>query len=187
MRVITPGVITPCSSTPAEPTPAVLTPASYLPQRLSEGWQCISTPAGAYATPAELPSTDNTVHWIDAPVPGTVASAWRAAGKLGMESPPAFAFDDHWYRLVLSGQGARRVRLNGLATICEVWLDDTKLLDTDSMFEAHDIDINLDGHATLYLCFRSLTAALGAKRGRARCPDKTNRYQWSSKAKAGGD
>ncbi|WP_174362202.1 glycoside hydrolase family 2 protein [uncultured Caballeronia sp.] len=168
MRVITPGVLTPCSSTPAEPTPAVLTPASYLPQRLSEGWQCISTPAGAYATPAELPSTDNTAHWIDAPVPGTVASAWRAAGKLDMESPPAFAFDDHWYRLVLSGQGARRVRLNGLATICEVWLDDTKLLDTDSMFEAHDIDINLDGHATLYLCFRSLTAALGAKRGRAR-------------------
>jgi beta-mannosidase len=169
MRVVTPGVLTPCSSAPAE-----FTPGAYLPQNLSDGWQCLSTPAGAYATPADLPfpknteNTQNTGTWIDAPVPGTVASAWRAAGKLDMESAPAFAFDDHWYRLVLSGHGARRVRLNGLATICEVWLDHTRLLDTDSMFEAHDIDINLHGQATLYLCFRSLTAALGAKRGRAR-------------------
>ncbi len=158
MRAVTRGVFTPGSPTPG----------AYLPHALSDGWQCASTLAGACATPADLPDTGNTSIWLDAIVPGTVASAWRAAGKLDLESPPAFAFDDHWYRLVLSGNGARRLRLNGLATICEVWLDDTKLLDTDSMFETYDVDINLDGHATLYLCFRSLSAALGARRGRAR-------------------
>lgn len=57
--------------------------------------------------------------------------------------------------------------MHGLATLSEVWLDNTKLLDSDSMFVAHDLDLHLDGHATLYLCFRSLSAALGAHRSRA--------------------
>jgi beta-mannosidase len=139
-------------------------PSAFFPRLLSEGWECLTTRAGAYATPAAL-STDE---WLAAPVPGTVASAWRDAGKLDLESPPTFAFDDHWYRLVLCEKGQRRLRMHGLATLSEVWLDNTKLLDSDSMFVAHDLDLHLDGNATLYLCFRSLSAALAAKRTRAR-------------------
>ncbi|SAL59932.1 glycosyl hydrolase [Caballeronia terrestris] len=134
-------------------------------RQLSSGWQCVSTPSGAFATPAEL---DSASGWIDAPVPGTVASALRAAGKLDESNAPAFAFSDHWYRMRFEANGARKLRLQGLATICEAWLDDRKLLDSDSMFVAHDIDIEVDGHATLCLCFRSLTPALAARRGRAR-------------------
>ena len=145
------------------PAPGV-SPSAYLPRLLSEGWECVTTHAGAYATPAALSAEG----WLAAPVPGTVASAWREAGKLDPDTPPAFAFDDHWYRLVLSEKGLRRLRLHGLATLSEVWLNDTKLLDSDSMFVAHDLDLHLDGNATLYLCFRSLSAALGAKRTRAR-------------------
>jgi hypothetical protein len=61
--------------------------------------------------------------WLAAQVPGTVASARRAAGLLDTANPPPLAFDDHWYRLTLTGTGKRRLRLHGLATLAEVWLD----------------------------------------------------------------
>ena len=77
-------------------------------RQLSSGWQCVSTPSGAFATPAEL---DSASGWIDAPVPGTVASALRAAGKLDESNAPAFAFSDHWYRMRFDANGARKLRL----------------------------------------------------------------------------
>ncbi|ABE30443.1 glycosyl hydrolases 2 family protein [Paraburkholderia xenovorans LB400] len=139
-------------------------PQTLWPQRLDIGWQCVSTPAGACASPADLPAHG----WLAAQVPGTVASARRAAGLLDISQPPPLAFDDHWYRLALEGTGQRRLRLHGLATVAEVWLDGVRLLDSDSMFVTHDLDIELNGNATLALCFRSLTPALAAKRSRAR-------------------
>jgi len=147
-------------------TDAALARASQTlwPQRLDTGWQCVSTAAGACASPADLP-----VHgWLAAQVPGTVAGARRAAGLLDLANPPPLAFDDHWYRLALAGTGKRRLRLHGLATVAEVWLDGVRHLDSDSMFVTHDLDIELNGSATLALCFRSLTPALAAKRSRAR-------------------
>ncbi|MDR5760752.1 glycosyl hydrolase 2 galactose-binding domain-containing protein [Caballeronia sp. LZ035] len=138
---------------------------AHAPRRLADGWQCASTPAGACATPASL---DTLTHWIDAQVPGTVASALRATGVKDEALAQPFAHADHWYRLELSGHGKRRLRFNGLATITEVWLDDDKLLDSDSMFIAHDLDIELSGEHVLHLCFRSIAPALAAKRGRAR-------------------
>jgi beta-mannosidase len=141
-----------------------LTAQSLWPQRLDTGWQCVSTPPGACASPADLP----THGWLAAQVPGTVASARRAAGLLDASHPPPLAFDDHWYRLTLTGTGKRRLRLHGLATLAEVWLDGDRLLCSDSMFIAHDLDIELHGSATLALCFRSLTPALAEKRSRAR-------------------
>ena len=134
------------------------------PQRLDTGWQCVSTAAGACESPGDLPANG----WIAAQVPGTVASARRAADLLDVRHPPPLAFDDHWYRLTLTGTGKRRLRLHGLATLAEVWLDGVKCLDSDSMFVAHDLDIELRGSVMLMLCFRSLTPALAAKRSRAR-------------------
>lgn len=148
------------SVAPPEPTAA----PSLWPQQLDTGWQCVSTVAGACASPADWP----THGWLDAPVPGTVASARQAAGLLDIGHPPSLAYDDHWYRVTLTGIGKRRLRLHGLATIAEVWLDGIKRLDCDSMFIAHDLDIELNGSATLALCFRSLAPALAAKRPRAR-------------------
>jgi beta-mannosidase len=142
---------------------AAASPA-FFPRLLSEGWQCLSTPAGACLTPAAL----HAEGWLAAPVPGTIASAWEAAGKLDLEAPPPFAFEDHWYRLVLREEGARILRLHGLATLSEVWLNDTKLLDSDSMYIAHDVDLQLSGHDTVTLCFRSIKPLLDAKRSRAR-------------------
>ncbi|WP_250535826.1 glycoside hydrolase family 2 protein [Caballeronia sp. AZ10_KS36] len=135
------------------------------PRRLDAGWQCASTPAGAYATPMAL---DACIKWLDAQVPGTVASAHRAAGVDDEALAQPFALSDHWYRLTLHAEGKRRVRFNGLATIAEVWIDDRKLLESDSMFVTSDIDYEFTGTTTLHLCFRSITPALAAKRGRAR-------------------
>ncbi|MFM0071047.1 glycoside hydrolase family 2 protein [Paraburkholderia sediminicola] len=143
---------------------AVAPPQDLWPQPLDTGWQCVSTPAGACASPADLPAQG----WLAAQVPGTVASARRAAGLLDAANPPPLAFDDHWYRFTLTGTGKRRLRLHGLATLAEVWLDGIRRLESDSMFVAHDLDIELHGSATLALCFRSLTPALAAKRTRAR-------------------
>ncbi|WP_322015107.1 glycosyl hydrolase 2 galactose-binding domain-containing protein [Paraburkholderia sp. J12] len=134
------------------------------PHPLTQGWQFVTTPAGTCATPADLPAAG----WGAAEVPGTVASALRAAGRLDTPASAAIAWDDHWYRLALTGHGKERLRLHGLATLAEVWLDDTLLLTSDSMFVAHDVEIELDGTATLALCFRSLAPALAARRSRAR-------------------
>jgi beta-mannosidase len=140
-------------------------PMMHAPLALTSGWQCVSTPAGACETPASL---ESVTQWLDAPVPGTIASALRAAGTKDEALAQPFAQMDHWYCLTLDANGKRRLRFNGLATLSEVWLDDRKLLDSDSMFIAHDVDIELNGAAVLYLCFRSIAPALAAKRGRAR-------------------
>ncbi|HEY1998039.1 MAG TPA: glycoside hydrolase family 2 protein [Paraburkholderia sp.] len=147
-----------------EPRPDDGLERAVWPRPLDTGWQCVSTAAGACASPADWPAEG----WLTAPVPGTVAAAWRAAGRLDADRPPAFAFDDHWYRLTLTGSGAQRLRLHGLATLAEVWLDGVKRLDSDSMFVAHDLTLELDGPATLALCFRSLAPLLAARRSRAR-------------------
>ncbi len=141
-----------------------LAPENIWPQRLDTGWECVSTPAGACASPDDLPADG----WLAAHVPGTVASARRAAGLFDAAHPDPLAFDDHWYRVTLNGSGKRRLRMHGLATIAEVWLDGIKRLESDSMFVTHDLDIELNGSATLALCFRSLAPALAAKRSRAR-------------------
>ncbi len=74
---------------------SALPAATVWPRPLELGWQCLSTSPDACASPADWPADG----WLAAQVPGTVAAAWRAAGRLDADHPPAFAFDDHWYRL----------------------------------------------------------------------------------------
>jgi beta-mannosidase len=149
---------------PAPGAPCESAGQEVWPHRLETGWQCLSTAAGACASPAGWPADG----WLAAQVPGTIAGALRAAGRLDATQPPALALDDHWYRVTLYGHGPQRLRLHGLATLAEVWLDGHKLLESDSMFISHDLDITLTGSATLALCFRSLAPALAARRTRAR-------------------
>ncbi|MEX3999185.1 glycoside hydrolase family 2 protein [Paraburkholderia sp. EG285A] len=138
------------------------------PAPLGGSWRCVSTAAGACASPAALETVVRAEEWLAAEVPGTIASALRASGKLDMARPPPIDTLDHWYRVSLAGHGMRRLRLNGLATLAEVWLNETLLLSSDSMFVAHDIEFELQGAAMLALCFRALEPALAARRARAR-------------------
>ncbi|WP_323122771.1 glycoside hydrolase family 2 protein [Burkholderia alba] len=134
--------------------------------RLGAGWTLCASAAGAVARPSALASTG----WCDAPVPGTVAQALAAAQRFDPAAPYPLGDSDYWYRTALRGAGPRLLRLQGLATIAEVWLDDMLVLRSDSMFVAHEIDVTLTGTSVLYLCFRSLNRHLkeAPPSGRAR-------------------
>ncbi|CAJ8503707.1 beta-mannosidase-like protein [Burkholderia pseudomallei] len=139
------------------------------PDRVARGaaqWTLIATPAGAIARPSEL----GEAGWCAASVPGTVAQALAAARRFDPAHPYPLGDSDYWYRTTLHGAGPRIVRLNGLATIAEVWLDDTLLLCSDNMYVAHDLPVTLGGAHRLALCFRSLDRHLAEHppRGRAR-------------------
>ena len=101
-----------------------------LVQPLSESWQCVRTEAGAFATPDDLPA----LPWIAAPVPGTFASASRAAGEWNGDPPFAAHADDIWYRTSFAGGGDEILHFEGLATIAEVWLNGEPILRSQNMF-----------------------------------------------------
>jgi beta-mannosidase len=123
------------------------------------GWQM------ALAAPGEpMPSGD----WIAAPVPGTAAEALRAAGRWDDSQPTALHDKDVWYRTRFEGTGQRTLRFEGLATVAEVWLNGVKILESDNMFLAHDVEVALAGGNELLIAFRSLDKALEGRKGRAR-------------------
>lgn len=127
-------------------------------------WGFARTDPGAAGVPADLP--DNLT-WHPALVPGTVAGAMRAAGLWDGNPLP---LDDHdfWFRTEFPGTGRDTLRLDGLATIAEVWVNGERLLISESMFLAHRLELATLARNTLHICFRSLSRWLAAKRGRAR-------------------
>ncbi len=130
-------------------------------------WEMIMTAPGACAGPGDL---DRLAGFVPAPAPGTAAGALRAAGRWSDREPTPLHGSDIWYRTPLSGRGREILRFEGLATLCEVWLDGRLLLTSRSMFLAHEIAVDLDGSHTLALAFRSLAQELARphKRGRWR-------------------
>ena len=133
---------------------------------IREGWELAATEAGAVGQPSAL--NGRSLTWYPAPVPGTVAQALRAAGAWHLDLPQALHDRDFWYRTRVEGGGGRALRLHGLATLAEVWLGHDLVLRTASMFEAHEVVMDLDGAVDLALCFRALHPVLAATRGRAR-------------------
>ncbi|MCJ2072354.1 glycoside hydrolase family 2 protein [Methylobacterium sp. J-030] len=137
------------------------------PRDLPGPWRLAVTPPGACAGPGDL---DGVTDWIAAEVPGTAASALRAAGRWSETAPTPIHDRDVWYRTRLAGPGRFRLRFEGLATLGEVWLDGVAILTTRSMFEAHAVEVEVCAESNLALCFRSLRAELDrpSKRGRWR-------------------
>ncbi|THD80564.1 MAG: glycoside hydrolase family 2 protein [Phenylobacterium sp.] len=133
--------------------------------RLAEGWRLSLTPASACATPAEAARLDD---WIAATAPGTVAQALEAAGRWRRDTPLALNDKDAWYRLPLAEAGRRRLRFDGLATTAEVWLDESLVLTSGSMFQPAEAEVEIAPGATLWICFRALAPKLSAKGPRAR-------------------
>jgi beta-mannosidase len=139
---------------------------------LREGWQCCATPAGlhgAAALPPDLP-------WVPADVPGTAAGALRRAGLWSIDGPPRrFDAEDWWFRTefdVPAGIDPAGVALGfeGLATLCDVWLNDVLVLHSENMFLAHRIEGApvRAGCNRLLLRFASLDGALAERRPRPR-------------------
>ncbi|KTS42525.1 beta-mannosidase [Methylobacterium indicum] len=130
-------------------------------------WEMIVTDPGACTNPGAL---DGLAGFIPAPVPGTAAGALRAAGLWSDAAPTPLHGSDVWYRTRIEGRGRETLRFEGLATLCEVWLDGELRLTSRSMFLAHEVSLDLDGSHTLALAFRSLAQDLARphKRGRWR-------------------
>jgi beta-mannosidase len=126
---------------------------------LIDGWQM------ALVAPGEPTPTHG---WIAAPVPGTAAEALRNAGQWDDGHPTPLHDKDIWYRARFDGSGRRLLRFEGLATIAEVWLNGAKILDSDNMFLAHEVAVDLNGDNELLIAFRSLDRALEQRKGRAR-------------------
>jgi beta-mannosidase len=123
------------------------------------GWQM------ALAAPGEpMPEQG----WIAAPVPGTAAEALRAAGRWNDAQPTPLHDKDVWYRARFEGTGRRTLRFEGLATVAEVRLNGARILESDNMFLAHDVEVELAGDNVLLIVFRSLDRALDGRKGRAR-------------------
>ena len=130
--------------------------------RLEGDWTFLETLAGAAAHPGELAEAG---HWLPAPVPGTVATALRAAGRWDETAPPPLHQRDYWYRLHFAGSGRRVLRFNGLATLAEVWLNGARVLVTRHMFVAHQVAVQLRGaDNVLHICFRALHPWLRTQR-----------------------
>jgi beta-mannosidase len=147
-------------------TPPVGRPGiAVISAALDGEWTWAQTAAGAADSPATLPGD---TAWRPAPVPGTVASALRAAGRWDDAAPPPLHVHDHWYRAVFSGHGRKTLRFNGLATVAEIWLNGTLVLSTRHMFAAHEVDVDLMGHNVLHICFRALEPWVRKQRGPVR-------------------
>lgn len=132
---------------------------------LGAGWRVAVTPPGACATPADA---GHLTDWIEARVPGTLAAALAAAGRWRLDAPTFLHDQDAWWRLDLAERGRRRLRFDGIATFAEVWLDDTRVAESASMFQPFETEVEIAPGATLWICCRALAPRLGAKGPRAR-------------------
>ena len=172
------------------PAGAVSAAGGTLPRSavaLSEGWEVAATEPGAWATPpagASLPASGTAAavaacrDWRPAVVPGTVAAS---IGPDELDAHASYDAHDWWYRVSVprstwsAGDGGRpRLRFDGLATLAEVWWNGARVLRSDDMFLAHEVDLTglVEEENELAVVFRSLDAALGARRPRPRWKTK---------------
>lgn len=131
-------------------------------------WSCCAQPAGAITHPEQLPAD---AAWLPAVVPGTVAAALQAAGQWDMNAPRDLDAEDWWFRTTFAApDDTCRLCFDGLATLAEVWLNGRRVLATDNMFRAYQVDVRpvLRAHNELVLGFRALAADLARKRPRPR-------------------
>jgi beta-mannosidase len=145
---------------------------------LTEGWSLCRSKPNEWTTPVDLPDADGGT-WLPAIVPGTIASS---LGAQDLDHHPDYDASDWWYRCSLRARAPERdgdrvrLRLHGLATLCEVWLNGEVVLESSNMFLEHEVDVTDlilagDSHE-LVLVFRSLRQALGQKRPRPRWKTK---------------
>ncbi|MGO9761027.1 MAG: glycoside hydrolase family 2 protein [Solirubrobacteraceae bacterium] len=123
---------------------------------LSTGWQAASSPADLHTDTQRLDS----LSWIPARVPGTAAGALRDAALWRPDEPRDFDEDDWWFRTSFDAEPVApgeevSLRLDGIASVAEVFLNGERILESDSMFAAH----------TVALGARLRSAADGGARG----------------------
>lgn len=144
--------------------------------QFGENWYLIQTSPDLYLNP---PTTHASSDWAAAIVPGTAAQTLLETGQWTVEDPLNFDGLDFWYKKEFELSEDQRqsplfLYLDGLATLCEVWLNGQVILKSDNMFLSHKLDISASAKSTneLYLCFRSLDKAFSQRLPRPRWKTK---------------
>lgn len=139
---------------------------------LAQGWTFAALEPDLACSPSD--AALQAADWIPAQVPGTAAGALRTAGRWSFDSVRDFDAEDGWWRCEFARPGDSTagvwLRLDGLATLAEVWLNSEKILDSNNQFLAHEVEITnlLRAQNLIYLRCASLGSALKAKRARPR-------------------
>jgi len=151
-------------------------------RQLSDGWQAAATPPDLCSDPAEL----DEVGWFPAHVPGTAASALRDAGVWRQGVARDFDAEDWWFRTSFDAPPAAHgeevvLCLDGIATVAEVYLNGQRVLESDSMFARHALDVGalLHGENQLTIRCRALAPLLRERR--------RPRARWRSRLVADGN
>ncbi len=110
---------------------------------LADGWQLACTAPDQCQGPEDLDGLD----WTAARVPGTAAGALRDAGAWQLGDSRDFDGADWWFRTTFEAGPAARgeevwLSLDGIATVSEVFLNGDHLLESDSMFASHRVDVS---------------------------------------------
>jgi len=132
-------------------------------------WFLTKTAPDAYSKPDSI---ENNTEWNRAIVPGTVAQSLECLNTWNINCHKNFDDSDWWYKTSfpsdLKNNDCTYIDFEGLATICEIWLNGDLLLTTDNMFKHFHLNLTdkIQKNNELYLCFRSLNKHLGIKRKR---------------------
>jgi beta-mannosidase len=127
---------------------------------LTDGWEAAATAPGRCATSADLAGAG--LEWVSATVPGTAAGAVGADGR-------DFDAEDWWFRCRFAADEASaetELRLGGIATVAEVYLNGMLVLESESMFAAHRVDLagRLSAENELVIACRALAPLLARRR-----------------------
>ena len=148
---------------------------------LSEGWHAAAAPPDSVQEPGSL---DGLV-WLPARVPGTAAAALAGAGLWSPHDSRDLDGEDWWFVTRFEAPPAQdgeevALRLDGVATESEVFLNGARVLRGSSMFDAHVLDVGalLRGTNELAIRCRALAPLLGAPR--------RPRARWRTRIAAGG-
>jgi beta-mannosidase len=131
-------------------------------------WEAAACAPGACAAPADAAGLD----WIAARVPGTAAGALRDAGRWAFGDERDFDAEDWWFRTEFEAAPAAAgeevaLRLDGVATVHEVFLNGELVASGESMFAPLAIDVGAalrEGANELAIRCLALNGRLGARR-----------------------
>jgi beta-mannosidase len=151
-------------------------------RELSAGWQAARSAPDACTDVTGI----DVLSWTPARVPGTAAGALVDAGLWRAGDRYDFDAEDWWFRTSFDAQPVTageevRLYLDGIATVAEVYLNGELVLESDSMFAAHTLDVAGQLRASNELAIRC--RALGPLLGVRRRP----RARWRTRLVADGN
>jgi beta-mannosidase len=140
------------------------------PRHPVPGWQACATAPNAVTEP-----TSPQLLWgaSSAGPSATAAELLRGTGAFSLDGAARrFDAEDWWFRarlpsVEIAPGDELALRIGGIATVADVWLDGAPLLTSDNMFRSHEVLVPRGGGELVIRC-RALDALLAAKRPRPR-------------------